>query len=44
MLRKKNTEEIAGINGIESVFLYAQLQFERLSGAEKEGIKRVLNF
>lgn len=31
----KNTEAIVGINGVKSVFLYGQLQFERFSGAGK---------
>lgn len=40
MLQRKNTEAIAGISGVQSVFLYAQLQFERVSGTGKEGIKK----
>lgn len=32
----KNTEAIVGINGVKSVFLYAQLQLESLSGAGKQ--------
>lgn len=49
---KENTEAIAGISGVQSVFLHAQLQFKQYLGQEnrrlkkkkERGKKRVLTF